>query len=226
MEASFLTDAADFIARHKNMAGFVLGLFVFFESLIVVGAFVPATPLLFFAGGLIATRSLEPVSVIAWSVAGAALSDAISYAIGRRLGSRVLLHPRLANHRRAIARARLLTRKLGPTSIYLGRFLGPMRAFIPAIAGMLRMQTRAFQIANVGSAFTWVLVMLAPGYLGARWIEQWVELDEVVVWVALAIALAIAAIVLARRAIARRRIASSPPTVATSSSGSPPPRNP
>jgi membrane protein DedA with SNARE-associated domain len=203
MDESNLLAVADFIARHKNLAGFVLGLFVFFESLIFIGAFVPATPLLFVAGGLIATQSLGPVSVIAWCVAGAALGDAVSYSIGRRLGSRALLHPSLLRHRRTLARARLLTRRLGPTSIYLGRFLGPMRAFVPAAAGMLRMPARAFQIANVGSAFTWVLVMLAPGYFGVRWIERLLELDEAVVWAVLAVALVVAVSVAVWRTLRR-----------------------
>lgn len=203
-----LVEAADFIARHRNLAGLVLGLFVFFESLILVGAFVPATPLLFVAGGLIATRALDSWSVIGWCVAGAALGDAISYFIGRRLGSRVLLHRSLAAHRRTIARARLFTRRLGPASIYLGRFLGPMRAFIPAAAGILGMQARTFQLANVGSAVVWVLVMLTPGYFGARWIEDIMELDETVVWIVVAAVLAGlggAALWRATRAGARRR---------------------
>jgi membrane protein DedA with SNARE-associated domain len=203
MDESALLDVADFIARHKNLAGLVLGLFVFFESLIVIGAFVPATPLLFVAGGLIAARVLDPLSVIAWCVAGAVLGDAISYAAGQGLGARALRRAGMAKHRRAIARARLLTRRLGPASVYLGRFLGPMRAFVPAVAGMLRMPVRTFQIANVGSALVWVLVMLTPGYLGARWVEDLAALDEVVVWAVLIIAVGLAALIAGWRALAR-----------------------
>jgi membrane protein DedA with SNARE-associated domain len=34
--------------------------------------------------------------------------------------------------------------------------------------GVLRMRQRVFQLANVTSAFVWVLAMLAPGYLAAK----------------------------------------------------------
>lgn len=200
-ETSFL-EIAEFIARHKFWAGFVLGLFVFFESLILIGAFVPATPLLFAAGGLIAASVLDPVSVIAWCVTGAAAGDAISYSVGRGFGARALLRTNFAQQRkRAIARARLLMRRFGAASIYFGRFLGPMRAFVPAVAGTLRMQQRTFQLANVGSAFVWVLVMLAPGYFGAKGFQQFVELDEIIVWVALIVALSMLGSMVAWRAL-------------------------
>jgi len=191
-----LQAAADFIARHPTSAGLVLGLFTFFESLVFIGAFVPATPLMVLAGGLIATGALDPISVILFASAGAALGDAISYTLGRRWGVRALNRTPLGKQRRALARARLLTRRLGPASIYVGRFFGPLRAFVPTAAGMFGMAPRKFQIANVSSALVWVLVMLAPGYFGMKAFFAWESLDDV-----LTVA-AIAAVVLVVLAIA------------------------
>ncbi|WP_240387207.1 hypothetical protein [Brevundimonas naejangsanensis] len=48
---SLLTSAAEFIARNAVWAGAILGAVTFFESLVVIGAFVPATGLLVAAGG-------------------------------------------------------------------------------------------------------------------------------------------------------------------------------
>lgn len=169
---SLLSSAADFIARHHVWAGVVLGLVTFFESLVVIGAFVPATGLLVAAGGLVAAGVLDPVNVIAGCVIGAVMGDAISYWIGRRLGTGVLRQPMLLPHRRKIAWTRLYCRRYGVASIFIGRFFGPLRAFVPVMVGVLRMRQRVFQLANVTSAFVWVLAMLAPGYLAAKGLAQ------------------------------------------------------
>ena len=169
---SLLSSAADFIARHHVWAGVVLGLVTFLESLVVLGAFVPATGLLVAAGGLVAAGVLDPLTVIAGCVIGAVMGDAISYWIGRRLGTGVLRQPMLLPHRRKIAWTRLYCRRYGVASIFIGRFFGPLRAFVPVMVGVLRMRQRVFQLANVTSAFVWVLAMLAPGYLAAKGLAQ------------------------------------------------------
>ncbi|MEH0196449.1 DedA family protein [Caulobacter sp. CCNWLY153] len=160
--------AATFIAQHAAWAGLALGLVTFGESMVVVGAFLPATVMLLAAGGMIAAGVLEPISVFGWALVGAILGDALSYWLGRRLGARALRHPLLSPHHRLVARTRLLTRRHGVASLFIGRFAGPLRAFIPVAAGMARMPARHFHLANIGSAVVWVAAFLTPGYLAAR----------------------------------------------------------
>ncbi|MGQ3017326.1 DedA family protein [Phenylobacterium sp.] len=171
MEA-MLEPVAEFIRNNSAWAGLVLGLFIMLESLVIVGALVPATPLLVLTGGLLATGVLDPVSVLIGCIIGAIVGDAISFFIGRKLGMRVLRHRWLRRYRRQFALTRLYCRRYGVISIYAGRFIGPMRAFVPAVVGMLRMPVRDFQIANVISAVVWVFAALAPGYLTAKGLEQ------------------------------------------------------
>ncbi len=163
-----IAEAGVFIEKHSFWAGPVLGLITFGESMVFIGAFFPATALMAIAGGLAGAGVVNPIPVLLWCVAGAVLGDAISYWIGRRLGPSAWRHPRLKPHRKALARARLFFRKYGVLSIFLCRFMGPVRAFVPLIAGMTAMGQRKFQLANLGSALIWVPVMLAPGYLAAK----------------------------------------------------------
>ncbi|WP_240387208.1 DedA family protein [Brevundimonas naejangsanensis] len=121
---------------------------------------------------------LDPFTVIAGCVLGAVMGDAISYWIGRRLGTRVLRHNMLVPHRRKLAWTRLYCRRYGVASIFIGRFFGPLRAFVPVMVGVLQMRQRVFQFANVTSAFVWVLAMLAPGYLAAKGLERLEMLTE------------------------------------------------
>lgn len=209
MDALFQS-VADFIARHHVWAGPALGAVTFLESLVIIGAFVPATPLLVMAGGLLASRVLDPVSVIAWCSAGAILGDALSYGIGRRLGPKALRGGLLRRHRRKVARTRLFTRRHGAASIFIGRFFGPLRAFVPLTAGMLQMRRRTFQAANAASALIWVPAALAPGYFAAKGfakLEALGESDAVTIAAIVGVAILAAAFTLWRvlRVYAARR---------------------
>lgn len=187
----FAQDLGAFIARNAVWAGPVLGLITFGESMAFIGAFFPATALMVIAGGLAAAGILDPIAVIAWCVVGAVLGDAVSYWIGRRAGPSAFRSPAMQRRRRTIARARLFFRKWGAASIYLCRFLGPVRAFVPLIAGMTSMNQMRFQLANLGSAIVWVPIMLAPGYLAAKGAQQ-AHFDGVLVVVGIVALVAIA----------------------------------
>jgi membrane protein DedA with SNARE-associated domain len=81
-------------------------------------------------------------------------------------------------------------------SVFLGRFFGPVRAVIPLAAGMMEMPSRAFWIANVGSAVPWAFIVVGTGWGGhklARWFLDEQRLYDPVVQAALA-AIAVAAI--------------------------------
>ena len=180
---SWLNDLGDFISRNAFWAGPVLGLITLGESMVLIGAFFPATALMLVAGGLAAAGVVNIFEVIAWCVAGAFLGDAVSYWLGRKLGPRAWRHPILKGQRRIASRSRLFFRKYGVLSIYLCRFMGPVRAFVPLIAGITTMPHLRFQLANFGSALIWVPVMLAPGYLAGVGVTLLGESEHALEWI-------------------------------------------
>lgn len=164
-----LADLLALITENARLAGPIIGLLAFAESLIVVGMFVPAIALMIAIGGLIAAGVLDPGPVLIWAVIGSTLGDWVSYLLGRWIGPSIYRCWPLRNHRSAVARARLFFRRYGFVSVFLGRFFGPVRATIPLVAGVMQMPNRSFQIANVTSALLWVPALLAPGYFaGSR----------------------------------------------------------
>ncbi|MBO9546649.1 DedA family protein [Caulobacter sp.] len=181
---SLLSPVSAFVSEHQAWAGPILGVLTLLESMFLIGAFVPATALMLLAGGLIASGALDPVEVFFWCVAGAVIGDAVSFQIGRQVGARALRHPSLRSRRRAVARTRLYARRYGVVSVFVGRFFGPLRAFVPVMVGMLQMKAWVFQLANVASAALWVGVLLAPGYLAARGLAL-LELQGWVLWLVL-----------------------------------------
>ena len=208
---SFFNTLGDFIRENAAWAGPILGLITFGESMVLIGAFFPATALMLVAGGLAAAGVVHPLELIVWCVAGATLGDAVSYWLGRKLGPSAWRSRLLKDQRRLAARARLFFRQWGVASIYLCRFMGPVRAFVPLIAGITAMPHLKFQLANLGSALIWVPVMLAPGYLAGIGISLLGENEHAMEWIAGGVALFVLMFLVVRAIIRSRRTDESEP---------------
>lgn len=163
-----LADLTALLAEHKGWAGLIVALVVFGESLAVIGMFFPATPIMFAIGGMMGVGTLEPWGIGIWAIAGAVLGDWISYSLGRRAGPSIYYRKPFVRHRSAFAKSRLFFQRYGFASIFIGRFLGPVRATVPLVAGVVGMSRRTFQLANILSACVWVPASFAPGYLAVR----------------------------------------------------------
>lgn len=147
-----ITHASGLITAYAAWAGPIVGVLAFGESLAIVGLCIPATAVLFAVGGLLGAGTVEPWPVLVCAAIGGILGDWISYRIGRRIGPPVYRRWPLNRHRSTVARARLFFRRYGFASIFIGRFLGPVRATVPLIAGVMEMNQRRFQLANICSA--------------------------------------------------------------------------
>lgn len=203
---SLFNDLGEFIRQNAAWAGPIMGLLTFGESMVLIGGFFPATVLMVLAGGLAAQGLINPWELMAWCVAGAVLGDAVSYWLGRKLGPMAWRHPWLRPHRRIAARARLFFRKWGAAAIYLCRFMGPVRAFVPLIAGVTAMPHLKFQVANVGSALVWVPVMLAPGYLAGKGVSLLGESEHALEWIGAGVAAFVIVFLIVRAIVRSRRI--------------------
>lgn len=166
--SDYVAAIVELTSVHRAWAGPIVGALAFGESLAIVGLFIPAAALMFAVGGLVGTGAIDPVPVLVCGMLGAALGDWVSYAIGRRIGPSVYRRWPLNRHREAVARTRLFFRRYGFVAILLGRFLGPIRATVPIVAGVMNMEHRSFQLANAVSAIIWVPALLAPAYLVVR----------------------------------------------------------
>ena len=55
--------------------------------------------------------------------------------------------------------------RYGAASVFLARFIAVVRAFVPLVAGILRMSPRQFYAANILSALAWAPAHVFPGVL-------------------------------------------------------------
>ena len=137
----------------------------FLESLAVVGTVIPGSTIVFAAGILAGLRVLDPWHAGAFAVAGAIAGDAASYELGRHRREAMLSMWPLAKHPALVARGQAYFEQGGARAVMLGRFLGPLRAIVPLVAGMACMPPVHFYVVNVVSAIGWAAVHLAPGIL-------------------------------------------------------------
>lgn len=133
------------------------------ESLAIIGLAVPGVLIMLGAGALIAQGMLSFWPACLLAIAGATLGDGLSYWLGRHCGSRLHALWPFSRHPAPLARGIAFFARHGTKSILLGRFVGPVRALVPLVAGMLRMPTRHFVLANLASAAIWAPLYLAPG---------------------------------------------------------------
>ncbi len=153
------------IGAHPVAAGVAIFAIAFCDAVIVLGAVVPALPLLFAIGVLIGLGEISGPYAIACAAAGALLGDASSYWVGHRWGPRLRATWPFSRYPQLLERAEVLFRRNEVKGIFIARYVGPVRPFVPAIAGMSRMPLRRYLPASLVAALTWAVLFLAPGWL-------------------------------------------------------------
>ena len=183
-------DILALIRAHPDLAALLIGATAFGESFAVISFFIPGTTILVAAGTLVTAGVLDPVTTGLAAAIGAILGDAISYWIGLKFGHALPNHWPFRTHRNSLERGVHFFEKYGWASVFVGRFLGPLRAFVPLVAGMCRMPVVPFYSANVISAVIWAPALLYSGYLiGVVFASGWTPHQKALVIAAAAIVL-------------------------------------
>jgi membrane protein DedA with SNARE-associated domain len=139
----------------------VLALLAAAESAAFVGVAIPGETAMLLGGFLAFQGRVNLGVMMAAGAVGAVVGDSIGYEIGRRFGEplkRSRLGRRVGEERWAKGEAYL--RAKGGRAVFLGRFVGLLRALVPALAGMSRMPYRTFLPWNAAGGLIW-----APGFV-------------------------------------------------------------
>ena len=170
MEPAWLDSAIAWINANPIAAGIVIFLIAFCDALVVVGIAVPALPLLIAVGAAVGLGHINGPYAVACAAAGAFLGDALSFWVGRRWGTQLRQRWPFSRYPQWLDRGEGLFRRHGVKSIVIARFVGAVRPFVPAIAGMLEMPFRRYALPSVLVCIAWAAAFLAPGWvLGASY---------------------------------------------------------
>jgi len=155
---------SEIIADYGTWTYLILFTIVFIETGLVVFPFLPGDSLLFAAGALAATGSLNVWVVFGLLAAAAILGDTVNYWIGNRVGPRVFKEDVRFLKREHLERTQKFYEKHGGKTIFLARFIPIIRTFAPFVAGVGTMRYGKFIAYNVVGGLVWTSGFTFAGY--------------------------------------------------------------
>ena len=128
---------------------------------------------------IVASRGrLDIEVVIAVAAAAAILGDNVGFAIGRKLGRRVLTAPGplLHHRRRVIAVGEPFFDRHGPKAVFLGRWVTGLRITAAWMAGVTRMSWPTFVFWNALGGIAWATSIGLLAYFVGHSAEKFIHL--------------------------------------------------
>jgi len=163
--ASHLQALIASLSAHPNIALAAVFMAALLEALALIGTVIPGSTIVFAGGVLIGLKVLNPWWTIGLAIAGAILGDGASYWLGHHYHEKIRSLWPMKNHPAWFERGQEYFTKNGGKSVFLGRFVGPLRAIVPVVAGMSNMPVAQFYAMNVLSALAWAVAHILPGVL-------------------------------------------------------------
>jgi membrane protein DedA with SNARE-associated domain len=151
--------------NHPHLAGLVTFTISAAESVAIIGTIVPGSIMMTALGTLAGAGIIPLWSTIFWAIMGAIVGDGISYWIGHHFKHHLVDVWPFRKHPNLLISGERFLHKYGSMSVFIGRFVGPVRALVPLVAGMLGMKPLQFTIANVSSAIGWAPAYMLPGIM-------------------------------------------------------------
>jgi len=164
---SYLSGIIDFVGAHPHYALIAVFLLAWSEAIPVLGTVVPGSTLIIGISALSTGADVSASHLVLAATAGAIAGDGLSFWLGQRYHGEMLLSWPLNRYPQLIARSKAFITRYGIASVFLARFTAVVRAFVPLVAGILRMSPGRFYAANVLSALVWAPIHVFPGVLAA-----------------------------------------------------------
>jgi membrane protein DedA with SNARE-associated domain len=162
---SYFERLIDFVGAHPQLSFLAVFLLALSEAVPVIGTVVPGSTLILAISALATAAGITPWALLVAAVLGAIAGDGFSFWLGHRYHRQILNGWPLNRFPWLIERSAQFIRKYGITSVFLARFTAVVRAFVPLLAGIMRMSSRQFYVANILSALVWAPMHVFPGVL-------------------------------------------------------------
>jgi membrane protein DedA with SNARE-associated domain len=175
---SFFSTLVDFVHAHSQYTHIAIFLLALSEAIPVVGTVVPGSTLIVGISALATSANANPWLLLIAATAGAIVGDGLSFWLGQRYHREILNSWPLNKYPYLTARSERLIIEYGAASVFFARFATVVRAFVPLVAGILRMSPLQFYAANVLSALAWAPAHIFPGVLVAMALQLTIPSPE------------------------------------------------
>lgn len=163
--AAILQPLVDFLHSNPHSAGLIAFFVVFVEAMAVIGVIVPGSITMTAIGVMIGSAVIPAGSTFLWAILGAITGDFISYWLGIHYKDKLHRMWPLNKYPKLLEHSEKFFKHHGGKSVLIGRFVGPMRAMIPMVAGMFSMPWKRFALAAIPSASLWAVMYMLPGVI-------------------------------------------------------------
>lgn len=159
----------------------------------IVGPLIPDETILVLAGIAIHRGQMLPLPTLAVGTAGSLCGITVSYVLGRTGGVYALRHipplqRRVATH---LPEAQQWFERFGKWTLFFGYFIVGVRHLTALVAGASGLRSHTFALYAYPGGCLWVASFLTIGYyVGEKWQQIGHRFDNIVLIVAVAIALA------------------------------------
>lgn len=162
MLVEFTHAVTSFVAAHPHWIGVAMFTATAFESLALIGSFIPGMVMVIALSGIAASLGANILVLVLWCALGAIIGDGASFWIGHRHGDHLKSMWPFRTRPELLKKGAAFFRRHGRLSIVIGRFLPVTRAVVPVAAGMLGMTPSRFYVANILTAFVWASITVVP----------------------------------------------------------------
>jgi len=162
----------------------------FGETVALLDAIVPGEVGMVFIGAAAGQANVPLLAVIAVGSAGAFLGDSTSWYIGHRWGTSLLKRwdPVWRRMEAPLLRTEAHFAKHGGQTVFVGRFVGALRALVPLVAGTSGMPYRRFVPWNAAASILWVSAIVVLGAVFGETIASAVDRFGIILTSALVVA--------------------------------------
>jgi undecaprenyl-diphosphatase len=151
----------------------LVGFFAFAETGAFIGLVAPGETVMLLGGAVAGQGAINLYVTIALAWTMACAGDVTSFFLGRRLGRDFLMKhgPRFGFSHDRLHQVEEFFSRHGGKTIFLGRFVGFVRAFAPFIAGSSGMRFRQFFPYSVLGCGIWTSSVIVIGYVFSKSID-------------------------------------------------------
>ena len=145
----------------------LVGAMAFLETGAFVGLIAPGETAMIVGGVVAGQGQISVITLIAIAWTCAVLGDIASYELGRRLGRDFIVRhgPRFQITPQRLETVEAFFEKHGGKAIFIGRFVGLVRAVAPFLAGSSGMRFRRFLPYDILGAGLWATTFIMLGYV-------------------------------------------------------------
>lgn len=170
---SLIDSLTHFVADHAWVGYLALFLAALLEAVPVVGSVIPGSTIILALSALVPSGDLDLVGVLLAAGIGAVIGDGAAFWAGHVYQRSILEAWPMSRYPAVIAQSEAFFKRFGTLAVFFGRFVPPIRAFVPVTAGSLGMSPARFFPVNISAVLLWAPAHVLPGVLAVSVLHKY-----------------------------------------------------